>query len=302
MIFINGGANAMSTLLEAKLVLLIGLLLAIIILYIILCKYTRGAVKKFFCKKWWLLLPLTLVVVFAATAYTVVDSAKRTEEDIKRELSEYITACIGDQWEADFSNISVVSDPSFSWNYDLLEYGRVKGEFDLIVNSDKAYPYMNLAYFSCIKDRVEPSELPPPEQVHESIIGISGIVSDIKYSLGSSSINFYPRNYRSSIKINSVTLQDKDGYLFTAECRCYDSNGNNSCNILMNGEGLSVPAEKERDKPVYNSDNSEKCYWCNGTGYMKYNYGESDLEAILSGHDPYTYSQCGSCLGTGKAR
>lgn len=50
------------------------------------------------------------------------------------------------------------------------------------------------------------------------------------------------------------------------------------------------------------SGSGEKCSWCNGTGYVKYNYGDSDLEAILSGNDPYTYGVCGSCGGTGKAK
>lgn len=45
-----------------------------------------------------------------------------------------------------------------------------------------------------------------------------------------------------------------------------------------------------------------KCSRCNGTGSVRYNYGSSDLEAILSGHDPYTYGQCGSCGGTGRAK
>lgn len=50
------------------------------------------------------------------------------------------------------------------------------------------------------------------------------------------------------------------------------------------------------------SSGGEKCYWCNGTGSVRYNYGSSDLEAILSGHDPYTYGTCASCGGTGKAK
>lgn len=44
-----------------------------------------------------------------------------------------------------------------------------------------------------------------------------------------------------------------------------------------------------------------KCYWCNGTGKVKYYYGSSDLEAYFNGHDPYWYGQCGSCGGSGKS-
>lgn len=43
-----------------------------------------------------------------------------------------------------------------------------------------------------------------------------------------------------------------------------------------------------------------KCINCNGTGVAKFYYGSSDLEAILSGHDPYTYGDCPLCRGTGK--
>lgn len=45
---------------------------------------------------------------------------------------------------------------------------------------------------------------------------------------------------------------------------------------------------------------SGKCIMCNGTGYVKYYYGRSDLEAWLSGHDSYTVGVCTSCGGTGK--
>lgn len=39
---------------------------------------------------------------------------------------------------------------------------------------------------------------------------------------------------------------------------------------------------------------------CGGTGYVRYNYGDSDLEALLTGHDSYTLGKCTSCNGTGK--
>lgn len=51
----------------------------------------------------------------------------------------------------------------------------------------------------------------------------------------------------------------------------------------------------------YEDRHKVKCKLCNGTGSVKYNYGSSDLEAILSGHDPYTFGPCSSCDGTGKA-
>ena len=37
------------------------------------------------------------------------------------------------------------------------------------------------------------------------------------------------------------------------------------------------------------------CPSCNGTGYVKFYYGSSDLEAILDGYDPYTFGKCPLC-------
>ncbi|MBO5935582.1 MAG: hypothetical protein J6Q94_08870 [Clostridia bacterium] len=74
-----------------------------------------------------------------------------------------------------------------------------------------------------------------------------------------------------------------------------------------------IPAEPKYDgaaakpwKPSSSSSSgssygsSGKCAVCNGSGYVKYYYGSSDLEAYLSGHDPYTVGKCTSCGGTGR--
>lgn len=45
---------------------------------------------------------------------------------------------------------------------------------------------------------------------------------------------------------------------------------------------------------------SEKCINCNGTGYVRYYYGESDLQAYLEGYDPYYIGECPLCDGTGR--
>lgn len=42
-----------------------------------------------------------------------------------------------------------------------------------------------------------------------------------------------------------------------------------------------------------------KCSYCGGSGTVKYNYGESDLEAYLDGEEPYTFGPCPYCNGTG---
>lgn len=49
------------------------------------------------------------------------------------------------------------------------------------------------------------------------------------------------------------------------------------------------------------TESGGKCIVCNGTGYVRYYYGSSDLEAWLSGHDAYTVGTCTSCGGTGKS-
>ena len=60
----------------------------------------------------------------------------------------------------------------------------------------------------------------------------------------------------------------------------------------------------KNDKEIYNDEKfiEVECPECGGSGLLKYNYGASDLEAVLSGHDPYTFSQCYKCLGTGKIK
>ena len=50
------------------------------------------------------------------------------------------------------------------------------------------------------------------------------------------------------------------------------------------------------------SSSGNKCYTCNGSGYVKYYYGSSALEAWLSGHDDYEFGSCPSCHGSGKEK
>lgn len=74
--------------------------------------------------------------------------------------------------------------------------------------------------------------------------------------------------------------------------------------LMKNGQRIYSESRKppSNSSSTSSSTSDQKCYWCNGTGYIRYNYGSSDLEAILSGHDPYTYGICGGCGGTGKAK
>ena len=47
------------------------------------------------------------------------------------------------------------------------------------------------------------------------------------------------------------------------------------------------------------SGKTRTCPQCNGSGVVKYYYGESDLEAYLDGYEPYTMDTCPTCNGTG---
>ena len=63
--------------------------------------------------------------------------------------------------------------------------------------------------------------------------------------------------------------------------------------LVKNGEKIYKESKEDEN------DSKEVCPVCGGSGLIKYNYGSSDLEAVLSGHDPYTFSQCYKCLGKG---
>lgn len=86
---------------------------------------------------------------------------------------------------------------------------------------------------------------------------------------------------------------------------CISLSGNiseNAQNMEIFGHDSSGDLDNEPNKWVGgNSGNSGgKCAVCNGTGYVRYYYGSSDLEAWLTGHDAYTVGKCQSCDGTGK--
>ena len=77
-----------------------------------------------------------------------------------------------------------------------------------------------------------------------------------------------------------------------------------AANQMLRAKGLSTEVtsnlEKAKKKEAAKKKTTKKCETCNGTGYIKYNYGSSDLEALLDGEAPYTVSECYKCHGTGK--
>lgn len=64
---------------------------------------------------------------------------------------------------------------------------------------------------------------------------------------------------------------------------------------------VSYGKREKPSKPSSSSSGSSsgRCPACNGTGTIRFYYGSSDLEAILSGHDPYTLGTCPMCNGRG---
>lgn len=57
--------------------------------------------------------------------------------------------------------------------------------------------------------------------------------------------------------------------------------------------------EKGTSQSVNTVSKGKVCPSCNGSKIVKYNYGDSDLEALLTGHDPYTLGECPMCNGNG---
>ena len=73
--------------------------------------------------------------------------------------------------------------------------------------------------------------------------------------------------------------------------------------INLNGEKLYdhklIDSPTRAETSYSGGTQRKKCATCNGTGYVRYYYGSSDLEAILTGHDTFTVGKCPSCKGTG---
>ncbi len=86
---------------------------------------------------------------------------------------------------------------------------------------------------------------------------------------------------------------------------------NDAINVIVNGSrlnGYTYYVSKVNASGSSSSGGSSgslpggKCSICNGTGSVKYYYGDSDLQAYLDGQDPYTFGVCTACNGTGKAK
>lgn len=88
---------------------------------------------------------------------------------------------------------------------------------------------------------------------------------------------------------------DLDGVRVGNDTYRVDTNMHDDFYLKKNGAEIY---REEKDSKE-SKESKEVCPVCGGSGLIKYNYGSSDLEAVLSGHDPYTFSQCYKCLGKG---
>ena len=105
--------------------------------------------------------------------------------------------------------------------------------------------------------------------------------------------NLYSHEYESDHIGGALIIKDgSDEFTFT-DYAMY-KNGDKVASTEFNAYD-----ESGNEKKSNSSSKKEKCYWCNGTGSVKYNYGGSDLEALIDGHEASWYGQCGSCGGTG---
>jgi len=72
--------------------------------------------------------------------------------------------------------------------------------------------------------------------------------------------------------------------------------------VYINGEQVHDDywnSESHKSASSSSSSGKEKCDRCNGTGMVKYYYGDNATEAFLNGYEDSWYGQCGSCQGTG---
>ncbi|WP_026495406.1 tetratricopeptide repeat protein [Butyrivibrio sp. WCD3002] len=88
-------------------------------------------------------------------------------------------------------------------------------------------------------------------------------------------------------------------YLSLTEANVVDGGINN----ILKANGRTVAKGQKSGAAASGTNSSSgRCSNCGGTGYVKYYYGGSNLEAYLSGHDAFEIGVCGMCNGSGKSK
>lgn len=263
------------------LVLLIAFLGLIALVYLLLCVIGTHKSKRFFRRKIWVL-PLLFVVICFGVRMLITNSAQKTEEECQQMVADSVEQYLrafdemydnqGISYEIEYIEMEI-GQPTFSWTADIfVEPGWIRGEIRLPIDTPVAYPYL---------------EKEPESYTMEDLAALSELQKDL---------------FAATVKVDArwtrnvhadVIFLDREGNEYMLE----------SGKLLKNGEPVFedtfVPIPFD---PSDSGKSDGKCNQCNGTGYVRYNYGSSDLEAWLSGHDAYTYGPCGSCGGTGRSR
>jgi len=263
------------------LVLLIGFLALIALVYLLLCVIGTRKSKRFFRRKIWIL-PLVFVVICLGVQVLVTNSAQKTEEECQQMVADSVEQYLrafdethdsqGISYEIEYVEMEI-EQPTFSWTADIfVEPGWVEGKIKLSVDTPVAYSYL---------------EKDPESYTIEDLAALSELQRDL---------------FSASVKVDARWTRNVH-----ADVIFLDHEGNEyklgSGKLLKNGETVfQEPVVPFDPSDSGNSAGNGKCNRCNGTGYVRYNYGSSDLEAWLSGHDAYTYGPCSRCGGTGKAR
>lgn len=231
---------------------------------------------------------LLIIVILIAGCTIIVSSMRLTLDEIKAQLDEQMQQHIqyfDERYETqgtvcvfDYSDVSIAWHPFEYEQGHLSMSGRVVGEIDVVISSPAAYQYLekeNGVYTS--------------EDVR--------YLDVMKLTLKNGTDDYYEKgleldHYSCFVTIGDMVFLDSKGDIYKA-VHISDSD----CILAKNGE--TVFERSPASGSGWKSGNGS-CYWCNGTGGVKYNYGNSDLEAILSGYAPFEYGICGSCGGSGK--
>lgn len=128
---------------------------------------------------------------------------------------------------------------------------------------------------------------------YQDYITLQEIESGIK------TFNFESEYYYNVSIWDSIMFKDSQGNVYDTFRYCQQDGGGTYRLEKNYSETLIEHTEPKKYKGG-SSSSGGKCPSCNGTGYVRYYYGSSDLEAYLSGHDPYTTGKCTMCKGTGK--
>lgn len=239
---------------------------------------------------------IVLVALYLAGAIWVAVTKTLSQEELQQEITSEITQRVQtvfdeelnaqvESCQVEFPEFRLAQPPAFSLEYYnrwFVREGHATGDIDILIDCPALYPFLE-------KDSYRYEDLLALDEVR------SALEEKLCYRRLPGPVVIIVANYYCWFESGRrFVYLDSEGNEYTSSLLAWD--GYYDGNIKKNGEEV---ASFHRSS---GSGGAGSCYWCGGTGKVKYNYGSSDLEAILSGHDPYTYGTCGSCGGTGRAK